>query len=360
MRAPVRRAALRSQHLKRKRLSKAATYAVLSLWALVCLFPLYWVAVTSLKGEFEIGQGPFYVPFLDFLPTLDSWKFILWDKYDNLLLEFFNSVTVGLSSTILTVAVGSLAVYGLTRFQIAVSWIAVAVTLFLAAFFTSAFFFGWTALDLFFVLAIALLLLSRRWLSGRSLALNKNAIFVGLWATRILPPVVVVLPIYVMVWRTGLLDTRLSLVLTYTAANLPIAIWLLRPAFGERVTEQEEVAQLDGASRLRIITTILLPMAAAGVGAAALLVFILCWNEYLFAAYLAAQQAMTLPPWVVGQLSTKEAAVGGDIVEWSRLSAAMVLTIVPMLAFAVLAQRIFFRMSGWQRDQRHAAAENTH
>src|SRR5205085_4035001 len=131
---------------------------------------------------------------------------------------------------------------------------------------------------------------------------------------------------------------------TYTASNLPVAIWLLRPVFGDLVTEQEEAALVDGASRFRIFFTILVPMIAGGVAATGMLVFILCWNEYLFSAYLAAGHAMTLPPWVVGQLSMKEAQIGGDIVEWSRLSAAIVLMFVPVLAGAVLAHRFLRRL----------------
>lgn len=338
------------RYLTRKTLATVATYSILGSWSLVCLFPLYWVAVTSLKGEFEIVRGPLYLPFVDFVPTLDSWRYILRDVSDNLVLEFFNSVAVAVSSTFLTVAFGALAVYGLTRFEYRLTWIVGAVVLLLAALFASWVFFYSSVIALPFAVAIGLLLLLRRRLSQRGVALSKNTIFAGFWATRILPPVVVVLPIYVVVQRTGLLDTLLSLILTYGASNLPIAIWLLRPAFGERVTEQEEAARMDGASNLRIFSTILVPTALAGIAATSLLIFILSWNEYLFAAYLSAGRSMTVPPWVIGQLSMKEAAVGGDIEEWSRLSGAMVLMITPMLAFAVFAQPFLGRISKWHSD----------
>ena len=284
-------------------LGKIITYAVLVLWAFVCLFPLYWVAATSLKGEAEITRGPFYIPFVDFTPTLDSWKFILFYPYENLGIRFFNSAVVGLSSTLLTLLLGGMAVYGLTRFRLTLPW----------------------------------------------KGLGNRAIMAAILATRILPPAVLVIPIYMMATYTGTLDTRFALIFTYTSANLPVAVWLLQPIFGERATEQEEAAQLDGASHMMIFFTIFVPMVAASVAAVGLLIFILCWNEYLFAVYLAGDHAMTLPPWLVGQMSMKEAQVGGEAEEWARLSAATVLMVVPVLACAAAVQRFLGRTALWSR-----------
>jgi ABC-type glycerol-3-phosphate transport system permease component len=84
--------------------------------------------------------------------------------------------------------------------------------------------------------------------------------------------------------------------------------------------------------------------------ATAVLIFFLCWNEYLFAAYLTGVHAMTLPPWIVGQLSMKEAQIGGDIVEWSRISAAITLALLPMLVILAFVQRAIGRLGAWRRD----------
>lgn len=285
------------------RLGKILTYALLWFWTFVCLFPLYWVTVTSLKAGAAIERGPYYLPFVDFTPSLASWMFILADPYDNLLARYFNSAAIGLSATLLTLLLGGMAVYGLTRFRRALPW-------------TPA---------------------------------GSQAILFAILATRILPPIVIVIPVYMMAQYTGTLDTRLALIVTYTAVNLPVAVWLLQPVFGPAASEQEEAAQLDGASHLRIFFTIFLPMVAAGVAAAGLLIFILCWNEYLFAAYLAGNRVMTLPPWLVGQMSMKEAQVGGEAEEWAHLSAATVLMTVPLLAGAAAAQRFLGRMALRQR-----------
>jgi multiple sugar transport system permease protein len=252
------------------------TYAVLDFWAFVCLFPLYWVAVTSLKGEPEINRGPFYLPFIDFSPSFDAWAFILAASYDNLLLRYFNSAVVGLTSTLLTVLLGGMAVYGLTRFRYALPWTGLALVFLAAALAGSAFFVPAIGLRFFFALAIVLLLLLATRLNGQRPALRNHGILIAILATRILPPVIVVLPIYMMAQYTGTLDTRFALIFAYTASNLPVAVWMLQPVFGQVATEQEEAAQLDGASHVRIFFTIVLPMVAAGIATVGLLIFILC------------------------------------------------------------------------------------
>lgn len=324
------------------------TYAALLAWTAVCLFPLYWVAVTSLKGESELVRGPLYLPFVDFTPTLESWRFILFDAAENLRLQFFNSAFVGVSSTALTILIGCMFVYGLSRIPFTITLAGgLAALLFAAALGSGLLGSPWLAL--FLALAMAALLVVAARLQRRGPTVSKQALIFVLLATRILPPVIVVLPIYFMALQTHTLDTRFALIVTYTATNLPIAVWLLMPVVGYRATEQEEAAQLDGASHLGIFFRILLPMVAAGVAATAILIFFLAWNEYLFAAYLTGGNAMTLPPWVVGQLSMKEAQVGGDLVEWSRLSAAIVLTVTPMLFAAVFVQRALGGIGAWRR-----------
>ena len=321
------------------------TYAVLVFWTLVCLFPLYWVAVTSLKGDPGLMQEPFYLPFVDFTPSLDSWVSILTYANDHLLLRFFNSAVVGITSTLLTVSLGGLAVYGLTRFQYAVRWTRL-VLFFLAAVFAGvAIIIPVVLVQFLFVIVTALLFLLAIRPNQRGPTLRNDDIMFAILATRILPPVVVVMPIYVMARYTGALDTHFALIFTYTAANLPVAVWLLLPVLGNIATSQEEAAQLDGASHFRIAFTIFLPMVAASTAAVGLVIFILCWNEYLFAAYLTSDKVSTLPPWVMGQMSIKEGAVGDESDAWSQLSAAIIFMVIPLLACTALAQRVLGRMA---------------
>ena len=286
-------------HYKRSTLANILIYWVLGFWCLVCLFPLYWIVVTSLKDESEIMRGPYYLPFVDFTPSLEAWVSILDYANDHLLLRFYNSVVVSITSTFLTVVLGAMAVYGLTRFHYKLPWI----------------------------------------------GLRNEGILFAILASRILPPVVIAIPLYVMAQYTGTLDTHFALIFAYTAANLPVAVWLLLPVFGNMATSQEEAAQLDGASHLRIFLSIFMPMVAASTAAVGLLIFVLCWNEYLFATFLTSDKVSTLPPWVMGQMSIKEAAVGGDGDEWPQLSAAIIFMIVPLLACTAFAQRVLGRIA---------------
>ena len=314
-------------------------YAVLGFWSVVCLFPLYWVVVTSFKGEPEIIEGPFYLPFVDFTPNLKSWVATLTYSNDHLVSRFYNSTIVAICSTLLTVSFGGMAVYGLTRFRYDVRWKRL-VLFFLAAIFAGiAFVVPTVWVQFLFALVTALLLFSAVMLRQTGLTIGNEVILFALLATRILPPIVVVLPLYMMGFYTHTLDTHVPLIFSYTASNLPVAIWLLLPVFGKFATSQEEAAQLDGASRISIFFTIFLPMVAASTAAVGLLIFVLCWNEYLFAAYLASDSVSTMPPWVIGQMSIKEAQVGGDSQEWPQLSAAMIFMVVPVLACAGFAQR---------------------
>ena len=324
-------------------------YGVLGGWACICLFPLYWAVATSLKGPLEIVAGPVYVPFIDFRPSLDAWSYILFDSNDAPLLRYVNSIVVGLTSTALTLALGGLAVYGLTRFRHDISWLAVALVLAAAGFAGGTYFAPSIGVRLLLVAASVLSLLSAlRAKRRRGPALHSTGILIAMLATRILPPVVIVLPIFLMAQHTGTLDTRFALILTYTATNLPVAVWFLRPVFGDVVTELEEAAQLDGASRFRIFFEIVVPVAARGFIAAGLLIFILCWNEYLFSVYLAADHAMTMPPYLVAQMSVREQQAGSDAEEWARLAAAIVLMVAPLVLVAGFVQRLLARRTLWK------------
>src|SRR5262245_60415636 len=104
------------EHSHRRRAIFALAYIALGTWSLICLFPLYWVAVTSLQSEQEITSGPFYLPFVDFKPSLEAWSDVLANPFDDLVPRYFNSALIGLTSTLLTLCMAGLAIYGMTRF----------------------------------------------------------------------------------------------------------------------------------------------------------------------------------------------------------------------------------------------------
>ena len=319
-------------------LAKAVTYALLAVWSFVCLFPVYWVAITSIKGIEDIDRPPGYVPFLGFSPSLDAWRFVLFEHNENLVSRLVNSALIGSIATILTLVVSGMAIYGLTPNFILVSdGLLFSVLFSLGVWRRFHFYFQANSLSLPCwwgrLLASRLLL---GFADGGRVTSVSAATFIIL-ATRVLPPVALVLPLYVLAQATGTRDTLVLMIFVYTAINIPVATWLLLPVLGSEATEQEEAAQLDGASHLATFFTILLPMVRAGVVATGLIVSLMFWNEYLFAAYLTADKALTLPPWAVGQLSMKEAQVGGGAEEWAHLSAATIVMIFPTLVFAAFA-----------------------
>jgi multiple sugar transport system permease protein len=255
---------------------------------------------------------------------------------------------VSFGATALTVTFGALAAYGLTRLRASFGVATIAVVVLAIGVATAASLGGANTLTaaiaaVLLIVAASIPIRRRRKVSRRVVA--NTGIFLAILATRILPPVVTVLPIYLLFERAHLLDTRFALILTYTAANLPIAIWLARAFFDEVPMEVEEAAALDGASAFRTFYAVVLPMAKAGIVATALLIFVLCWNEYLFAVYLTADHALTMPPFLTGQMATREQMASADP-EWGYFSVLIVLMVAPLVLFTGIVQRVVSRVSG--------------
>jgi multiple sugar transport system permease protein len=169
----------------------------------------------------------------------------------------------------------------------------------------------------------------RRTLSNRDLAF---------WviSQRILPPVAVVIPIYVLFQQLRLLDTRTALVITYAATNLPIVVWLMRDYFARLPWELEEAAVVDGASAFRVFRSITLPLAVPGLVATFLIVLVFAWNEYLLALFLSSADAQTMPLTVAAQNATRGP-------QWWYMSVLIQIMILPVIALAVVLERVISR-----------------
>ena len=311
--------------------AKALTYTLLALWSLVVVIPLYWVLITSFKGAGEVTNGPFYLPFVDFAPNLDAWRFMLVEN--NTLGPYLNSVVVALGSTILAVLIGSLAAYALVRIRFRVKLAAIATfLLLLVALVVAVVTFG-VPWPLAAAVALALFLLALGTIGRRTrLALGNNDVEFWMISNRIMPPIVAVLPIYVMFQQLGLLDTRTALIATYTAVNLPIVVWLTRDFFAGIPIDLEESAELDGASKFRVFFTIALPLVRSGLVATFLLVLILAWNEYLLALFLSNANAQTMPVLVSAQNTTRGP-------QWWNMSVLIVVMIAPVVVIASVLQK---------------------
>ena len=295
--------------------TKIVVYAVLGLWTLVVLFPLYWVLVTSFKVEVEVDSGPFYIPFVDFKPTLDAWNFMLLQN--NTLGPYINSIVVTLSSTVLALIIGALAAYALVRIRFEVKLAAIVTFLVLLVAVIVAVAALHVAWQVAGAVAIALFLLALGTFVRRfKAAVSNNDIEFWMISNRIMPPIVAVLPIYVMFQHLQLLDTQFALIATYTGVNLPIVVWLTRDFFAGVPLDLEESAEIDGASKFRVFFTIALPLVRSGLAATFMLVFILAWNEFLLALFLTNARAQTMPVLVAAQNTTRGPAmvvhVGAD------------------------------------------------
>ena len=345
-------------------------HLLLVVWSLFVLFPIYWVIITSFKDAAAVNQGPFYVPFLDFEPTLNAWRaqfnadpfcdlpsmvrqvgLLVYNSFVfvvspvvtlqpmepqicKLFLAFTNSVVVATASTALCVAVGAMAAYALARIQYKPKFgnimMFVALALLVIAATSYAGIPWWAssavALALFFFLA-------RAFGKHFTRTLGNGDILFWIISQRILPPIVVVIPVYIMFQAVGLLDTHLALIIMYAVANLPIVVWLMHDFFANQPIELEESAQLDGATRFAIFWEIVLPLTRPGLAATTLLTLILNWNEYLFAVFLAYAKVQTMPIMV----ATKNAGEKGVL--WWEMSAIIVIMIIPVILMAILLQR---------------------
>ena len=153
---------------------------------------------------------------------------------------------------------------------------------------------------------------------------------------RMLPPVAVVIPIYILFQRLGMLDTWQALIIAYVGANLPIVIWLMRDYFQSVPIELEECAAIDGASRYRTFWSIVLPLSLPGLVATFLFVLVFTWNEYLLALFLTSANAQTMPLTVAAQNATRGP-------QWWYMSVLILIMIAPVIAIAIALERYIAR-----------------
>ena len=313
--------------------TKVLTYTALLAWTFVVLFPLYWLAITSLKLPIQVDDGPDYLPFIDFQPSLHAWRYILFDLGNDTLRPYVNSLIIASVSTALAVLFGAMAAYALVRVRFDIKLGTIAGFIGLLALTVLAISAGGIPWPVAVVVALALFFLFVTGFNRRfKRAVGNNDIQFWFISNRILPPVVAVLPIYIMFQQLHLLDTRTAVIATYTAVNLPIVIWLMRDFFAAVPIDLEESAEIDGASRQRIFWTIVLPLTKPGLVATALLVLILSWNEYLLALFLSTVNAQTMPLLVAAQNATRGP-------QWWYMSVLILLMIAPVVLISILLQK---------------------
>jgi multiple sugar transport system permease protein len=315
---------------------KLLAYILLGVWTVVVLFPLYWIVVTSFKLPIQVDSGPKYMPFVDYQPTLDNWRYILVDLRNDTVRPYINTVVVGLTSSIIALALGSSAAYALVRFRYRPRVGVIGLFIGSIVFVIVATVLG-SPLPVSIASAVAIFLILYQTIARRfRRSLGNSDVAFWLISQRILPPVVVVIPMYVLFQRLGLLDTWQALIITYVATNLPIVVWLMRDYFSNVPVELEESAAVDGASPYRIFRSIVVPVSVPGLVATFLFVLVFAWNEYLLALFLTTARAQTLPLTVAAQNATRGP-------QWWYMSVLILLMIIPVIIVAILLERFISR-----------------
>lgn len=263
-----------------RRLSLAGVrFGFLGLYLAFMLFPLYWMVITSIKptGDY-LAIPPIWFPAE---PTIVHYAAALFSYRG--FTGLTNSLIIASATTVLSVLVGTLMAYSLARF-------------------------------------------------------NTGGQHLAFWvlSQRFLPPIAVVLPIFLLYRGYGLYDTHAGLILLYTVFSLPLSVWMMYAYFRQLPKELEEAALVDGCTRWRALWDVALPLAAPGIVAAAVFAFNFAWTEFFFALNLTAQHAFTLP-------SIFRSFLGFQGAQYGESSALTMISLVPSIALGLLVQRHLVR-----------------
>jgi len=314
------------------------SYILLGIWTLIVLFPLYWLLITAFKLPSAVNNGPTYVPYGDFQPSLQAWNDLLFDPSAGNLVEppYLNTVAVGTSSAFFSLLIGAAAAYALVRFQYRPKpgLIAIFAGCVLLAIGAIAIGLPW---QIAVVVAISLFLLLMQGLGKRFKGTMGNGdITFWLISQRMLPPVAVIIPIYVLFQKLGMLDTKIALIIAYCAANLPLVVWFMRDYFQAIPIELEESAFIDGASRYQVLWSIILPLSAPGLVATYLIVLVFAWNEYTLALFLSGAKTQTMPLLVAAQNATRGP-------QWWNISILVIMMVAPIVLATAFLERFIAR-----------------
>jgi multiple sugar transport system permease protein len=268
---------------------------------------------------------------------LHAWRYIFVDLGYDTFVPYLNTVIVSLTSSAIALILGSMAGYGLARitYQPRVGNVLLFIgCVALAVVATVLLGLAW---PLAVAVALALFVLLVQTLGHRfKRSLGNDDIAFWMISQRILPPVAVVIPVYVLFQQIGLRDTLAALIITYVTVNLPIVVWLMRDSFQSIPIELEESAMIDGTSRFTIFRKIVLPIARPSLASAFLLMLILTWNEYLLALMLSTANTMTLPLLIAAQNATRGP-------QWWYMSVLILIMVVPVVLMAIALERYIRR-----------------
>jgi len=286
--------------------------SVVILYAIITLMPLLWIIATGVKSP---SDAIAYPPKVIFEPTLEGYVNLFTTRtrateekvaevgepktwYDKIVREqnmvisgpsrygerFLNSVIIGFGSTLLCMILGTMAAYAFSRFKVPL----------------------------------------------------KDDLLFFILSTRMMPPIAVAIPIFLMFRNLGLNDTHLGMILLYTAVNLSLSVWLLKGFIDEIPIEYEEAALIDGYTRFQAFYKVVLPQAATGIASTAIFCLIFAWNEYAFAVLLTSGVAQTAPPFI-------PTIIGEAGKDWPAVAAGATIFLVPVMVFTILLRKHLLR-----------------
>ena len=260
------------------------TAAILG-WSAFVIAPFLWALTTSFKTANGVTAGPTYLPYVDYEPSLAAWKGLFGSGAGSIdIVEpFAASMIVTLSASAISLILGTLAAYGLSRFVYKAGPI------------------GNNDLTFFFV------------------------------SQRIMPPVVLAIPFFLMLGFFGLLDTILGLVIVYIALLLPIAVWVMVDFFNNIPRELDETAMIDGCTPIETFWRVILPNSLPGLVVAGIFCIVFGWNDFFFAFTLTFTETQLLPVAIV--------SLNSSVTPWWSLSASALVSVAPLIVVAFLVER---------------------
>ena len=261
-------------------------YTAVTLWSMFVIAPFLWALSTSFKDFNSVTSGATYIPWVDFEPTLEGWRVLLRSPAQggvNIVEPYLNSIFVTSLASFLSILLGTLAAYALSRFTFKAGFVK-----------------------------------------------NDDITFFFI-SQRIMPPVVLAIPFFIMLGKLGLLDTLLGLVMVYVVLLMPIAVWIMVDFFNKVPVEIDETALIDGCNPIQAFIKVVLPNSIPGMVVAGLFCMIFGWTDFFFAFILTFTEVQLLPVAIV--------SLNSSITPWWSLSAAALVSVAPLIVVAFIVER---------------------
>lgn len=265
-------------------LKMALKYGFILFWSAFVVFPFLWALTTSFKDANGVTNGATWLPWLQYQPSTQGWASLFGGPGGtNIVKPYLNSIWVTLGASAVSITLGTLAAYGLSRFT------------FRFLFFRNA------DITFFFI------------------------------SQRIMPPIVLAIPFFLMLRSLGLLDSLAGLILVYVALLMPIAVWVMVDFFNSIPRGLDEMAWMDGCDPITTFFRVILPNAVPGLVVAGMFCIIFGWNDFFFAFTLTFTQTQLLPVSIV--------ALNSSVTPWWALSASALISIAPLVLLAFVVER---------------------